>query len=80
MNNSVVLIITCGDGSVDVKSTEMNIEKGLKIRRFRELKLNFGSRIFLQKPIGLLYIYFDVLKHNHKNQFLCLNNKFQKFY
>ena len=31
----------CGDGSFDVKSTELNTEKGLKTRHFRELEVFF---------------------------------------
>ena len=33
----VLYIRTCGVRSVDVKSTEVNAEKGLKTRRFQEL-------------------------------------------
>ena len=32
---------TCGDGCVDVKNTELNTKKGLKIKDFRELEVFF---------------------------------------
>ena len=33
----------CGDGSIDVKSTELNTEKGLKIRHFRAMAYCFDG-------------------------------------
>lgn len=39
----------CGDGSIDVKSTELNIEKGLKTRRFKELGVRFLSALLDNK-------------------------------
>ena len=36
----------CGDGGIDVKGTEVNTKKGLKTRRFRELGVFSGFRIF----------------------------------
>ena len=39
----------CGDGSFDVKSTEVNTEKGLKTRRFREFGVHFSSALLDNK-------------------------------
>jgi len=40
---------TCRVRSVDVKSTEVNTEKGLKTRRFRELGVRFSSALLDNK-------------------------------
>jgi hypothetical protein len=45
------LTITCGDGSIDVKSTEVRTANGIEIKGFRE----FGVNI-----IGLLQTLFFV--------------------
>lgn len=37
---------TCGDSSIDVKSTELNTERSLKIGRFRELEVFFWLSVF----------------------------------
>ena len=44
-------VISCGDGSIDVKSTEVRTANGLEIKGFRE----FGVNI-----IGLLHALFFV--------------------
>ena len=36
---------TCGVRSIAVKSTELNIEKGLKIKDFRELGMRLSSAL-----------------------------------
>lgn len=40
-NNSCNPIVPCGVRSIDVESTELNTEKGLKIKHFRELEVFF---------------------------------------
>lgn len=40
---------TCGVRSLDVKSTEVNTEKGLKARHFRELRVRFSSAFLNSK-------------------------------
>lgn len=39
----------CGDGSIDVKGTELNDEKCLKIRCFREVGVRLSSVSFDNK-------------------------------
>ena len=46
---------TCGVRSVDVKSTEVNTEKGLKTRHFRELGVRFSSALLNAKRTLLCY-------------------------
>lgn len=45
------LTITCGDGSIDVKSTEVRTANGIEIKGFREFGVN---------TIGLLQTLFFV--------------------
>ena len=45
------LSISCGDGMFDVKGTELNAEKGLKIKHFRELEVFFRLSEILAYPL-----------------------------
>ncbi len=52
------LTITCGDGSIDVKSTEVRTANGIEIKGFREFGVNIigllQTLFFVSMRTGLL--------------------------